>query len=137
MAPVNAWAGERLLSLSGEIFVLKATMDIIARLMAALEAETLESLGEKLSARRPVTLSAALSVFLGPDEAVRAMALAAGMAGLTDIYAALAGAISGMTPDEEAEAKKADAARADALRGAAMSLLARRLNSGESPSPTG
>lgn len=140
MSAVNSWAGERRLVLSGKTFVLAASMDTIARLFDALGADTLAELGERLHGRKPKVIEAALAVFLGEAEAARALALAGGMAGLTAVYEALAGAISGLTPEEEDAAKKADAARAEAMRAAALTALARTVraaNSDASLSGTG
>lgn len=138
-AAINPWRGERHLTLGDAAFTLTATPDTIARLFEALKVDRLDALITRMDGRNPSDLRAALAVFIGGDEADAAMTAAPGLAGYATIYAAIGGAISGMTPDEEAALKKAEAARADAMRQAAVLALAKaaKANSDASPSLNG
>lgn len=137
---INPWRGERVLVLSGMTFTLAATMDTVARLFTAFGATTLADLGERIMARSPAEVQKGLAVFLGDAGAADAMRLAEGFDGLTRIAAALVGAVSGLTPDEEDAAKKAEAVRAQDAKRAALDLIAAamaRRSSDEFLSPNG
>lgn len=119
--PGNPWRGERALALPGRPpMLVAATLDDIARMMSVLKTETLEGLNDRLSGRLPSDLEACLGVLLGPEDAARTMAAVNGASGLTAVYAAIAGAVSGLTPEEEDEAKKAEADRDRTLQAAAV-----------------
>ncbi|MDV6226288.1 hypothetical protein R2G56_08320 [Nitratireductor aquimarinus] len=128
MAAQNAWRGERELALPGAAPVnLAASLDHIARLMAETKSETLEGLQDVLQARKPETLRAALAILIGEDEAATLWPHVNGAVGLTRVYAAISGAVSGLTPEEEDEAKKAQAESERDLQAMALGLLARAI----------
>lgn len=139
MSAHNPWRGERMLLLPGhEPIVVAASLDGIARLMSATGAETLEALQDALAARRPKLLQDALGVLIGQAEADEVFAHVNGAAGLTAVYAAVSGAVSGLTPEEEEEAKKAQADRERQLEAAALAVLANAVGrSNASPSGNG
>ncbi len=108
----NPWRGERVLTLPAvEPIVVAASLDHIARVMEATGTDTLEAMNTALHARKPEVLQAALAVMLGNVEASNVMQAVNGVAGLTSVYAAIIGALSGLTPEEEDEAKKQEAGR--------------------------
>lgn len=139
MAAPNPWRGERVLTLPrGKDIKLSATLDDIARLMSATNTQTLEALQDALAARRPETLKSALEILLGEEDAAAIWPRVNGASGLTSAYAAISGAISGVTPEEEEAAKKAEAEREGEMRAAALGLLGHALGrSNVSPSNAG
>jgi hypothetical protein len=137
---VNAWRGERRLALPGaKPIVIGVTLDHIARVMSATKSDTLEAMNAALATRAPAVLTAALAAVIGAEKAAAVMGKANGAAGLTAIYVALAGALSGLTPEEEDAAKKAAADRENDAQQAAMRLLLGAIGrtSTGSPSATG
>ncbi|MFC6490902.1 hypothetical protein [Nitratireductor sp. GCM10026969] len=139
MAAANPWRGERVLRLPGRKPVrIAASLDDIARLMTSTKTETLEGLQDALAARSPETLRRALSLLVGEDRAEYLWPKVNGAAGLTAVYVALAGAVSGLTPEEEEEAKKLEAERERQMQAMALGLLTQALGrSSDSPSETG
>ncbi|EKF17065.1 hypothetical protein [Nitratireductor pacificus] len=122
----NVWRGERRLALpDARPVILRVSLDHIARLMAATKTETLEGLQDALLARKPETLLAALAIVVGEDQANVLWPKVNGAAGLTAVFAAVSGAVSGLTPAEEDEAKKAQAEREMEMQAMALGLLAR------------
>lgn len=125
MGGINPWRGERRLAgIPGfEDLVLAATPDTTARVMDALGVNTLEAMGEKLAGRHPAAIAAALAELTDAETVAAVMAAAPGAAGLTALYGAIYGALSGLTPEEEAEAKKELAAAELAARATAVQML--------------
>lgn len=138
-APRNPWRGERTLALPGNQPVLvKASLDSIARMMAVLKTDTLEGLNDRLAGRLPADLEACLAVLAGDETARETMVAVNGATGLTAVYVAIAGAISGLTPEEEDEAKKAEADRDRTLQAAAVRAILEAVGrSNASPSGNG
>lgn len=134
----NPWAGERALAgIPGhEETVLRADIGTVARVMAALGTDTLDGMADKLRARNPDTLQKALVEFSGVD-APSVMAALPGAQGLTILFGAIFGALSGLTPEEEEAEKKAQAAVEQDARLMAMRMFAAALNSANGPSATG
>ncbi len=133
----NAWRGERSLTLpDAEPVIVQASLDHIARLMAETKTDTLDGLQEALLARRPDTLRAALAILLGAGNADALWPKVNGASGLTAVYVAISGAVSGLTPAEEDDAKKAQAESERELQAMALGLLARAIGQ-SSVSPSG
>lgn len=139
MTAANPWRGERVLKLPGARPVkVEASLDQIARLMSETGTETLEALQDALFARKPETLRAALVILVGEDKAATIWPRVNGMSGLNAVFAAISGAVSGLTPEEEDEAKKAEADRERQREALAMGLLANAVGrSSVSPSDSG
>ncbi|WP_274426747.1 hypothetical protein [Chelativorans sp. YIM 93263] len=139
MAAPNPWRGERLLKLPrGKDIKLSASLDDIARLMAATKTETLEGLQDVLFARNPETLKGALDILIGEEKTGAVWPRVNGASGLTAVYIAVSGVVSGLTPAEEEEAKKAEAARERSMQALALNLLVNASGrSSASPSESG
>lgn len=139
MVAPNAWRGERELALPGAAtVVVAASLDHIARLMAETKSETLEGLQEALRARKPETLRNALSILIGEEQAASLWPHVNGATGLTRVYASISGAVSGLTPAEEDEAKKAQAESEREMQAMALGLLARAIGQSSAfPSESG
>ncbi|WP_265518969.1 hypothetical protein [Nitratireductor luteus] len=122
----------------GKPVKVEATLDQIARLMSETGTETLEALQDALFARKPETLKAALLILKGEDQVKAIWPRVNGMSGLTAVFAAVSGAVSGLTPEEEDEAKKAEADRERGREALALGLLASAIGrSSVSPSDSG
>lgn len=136
---VNPWRGERELRLpGGEPVILSVTLDHIARVMSVTGVETLDAMNAALAARKPAVIEAALAQVLGDVAASEVMSRVNGVAGLTAVYSALVGALSGLTPEEEDDAKKTAADREKVAQAVMMRLLADAVGqSSGSPSETG
>lgn len=138
-SPRNPWRGERALALPGsEPILLAASLDTIARMMSALKVDTLDGLNDRLAGRLPADLETCLAVLVGDETARETMAAVNGATGLTAVYVAIAGAVSGLTPEEEDEAKKAEADRDRTLQAAAVRAILEAVGrSNASPSGNG
>lgn len=136
---VNPWRGERELRLTGrEPVILSVTLDHIARVMSVTDVETLDAMNTVLAARKPAVLEAVLAQVMGDTAARDVMSGVNGVAGLTAVYSALVGALSGLTPEEEDDAKKASADRDRVAQAVMMRLLADAVGQSRgSPSETG
>lgn len=118
----NPWRGERVLTCGEQEFRIAATMDTVARAFEAAGTDTFDAFEAAMAARNPATVRRVLDAIV-PEDAEAIMQAAPGLHGLSAIYEAVCGALSGLTPEEEEAAKKAQAEAAERAETRATAVM--------------